>query len=1674
MHTIFIFVLMIIYIYIIIKTMNEIDTKRLHMACQGKDNRKGGYNVPDLKLFCKNIYTSVNCTKMNREELLKILCKKSQNLDEKNSKNPKKTSPKIDIKVNPKKTNPTDENDAKKMRMACQGKDSRKGGYNVPDLKLLCKTMHPSVNCTKMNREELLKILCKKSQNVSKTKIKSSTKPTEIKASPKPTEIKSSPKPEIKSSPKPTEIKSSPKKPSPKPTDGKRKSEDPDMTSLEKHITSTKNYLIPLSSLMCANINIDHSPKCSNFGETIARSVIRVASERIFTEPEQSIMELPVNSIDSYRRRGERGQSVGKFGMGFFSILHWLIDEPKRALVIRSVYQVGDMKEGYIVQIKHGKSGFMVNFSDFYITDRPSGTEITVLYHGRKFSPSTFLKMENYIQNLKYVPDVKIIIAKHHSLKRGEDKTEVPPTIQIIGNKTSTDQIIIKFSDDGLSVIDYAEGLPFITLMRSLLVPSSSTKTIQQSMASFTNYIDNTRIDSGFIVSQLIITVNDIIVHKTKTKTRYAGEKYDYIMTLPPNTLLPVSRDDIIITEDSIESTLVESRLWKLIEESIEKYNDVVVILDLIDTYVKNTNQPEMNKMHTRLIDRVNQLSDEIIYLPTLPTVFLILSDRLKKMKIKVSTHPRPDLYKLENQLKNIFKTELRSDIFQMVSVLVLPGIGENFTNGGLTSIMFVDALYTEKNPKWVESIIATSPVDIYLKNTRQIDHVAKIDKIVEDTIYMMYQLHQTGKLSDSKDHWDNASQLQLAKNAIKTLVNAQSGIFGNFDSNVGVNHIKSYYLNHIALLDLPDFVELTNYLTRQISTIKLDFVYGMKPVVALRELPLESIRIPSHPKYPVLTGTSFPKKVMEEASYFGELFIKEHQETIYALYKKLIMYTISLFPLSPLGCCYYIGTLQGILPHHILRFELDLYRLPPSYITKLANQSIDETELICVFYIINALLNSGIYFEKIHTSFIFNEIRSRSTPSQLYNMMKNCFTHNIGRTDILDRIVIPVIESCIVYTRINNSTIKPIGYNTSSENKLYKFTAKLLIDYVFNYSVGNEWLDEIVDFSEKRKLSDPNKLQIIEIAVNEGTTKEYMKAVMTELVQNSVDIIRQSDNKDSKISIRIGSEFISVSDTIGIEYNNKAAFLALMIPFFSTKSTKDPNVVGEMGTGFFNVYRRPWCKKVIIISRRDGHLTYIKATPIVDKTDRVIDIKYTLQQSRTTQPNGTDVSVMLSNKIMDRLVHELASATEFAGTTLGLIDIPIEVNSQSINVKKILIYSSEMGSAYITTTPSVESYVLTNGIPFLPLHMFVKQFMVPECFANLLASRLVINFNKNVYIPVQSRTNIILIPPHTNSGMGQFLSDAMYSALCKLYSLEELSNPGNLITHSYSRAHISQLGLPETRDTLREAVCRFAAPLSNYTPFNSEILPTFEGIEFKDCRSLSQFINVIIRLKQKAQYNIPLHSIDESLMLSAIRKWFSNKDDKITPPDIIVVDDKKGTPSTKGTKETKTKETKTNGIDENPIVSATPAKLLSKFASAYWEICRKLVQNLRKDPPQVFYGPDLQYAGVYYIGDHRIVLKSHSEPVENNFETFIKSKSVEIITTNPVLNGLISTRLPTTVLIHELYHAIRGDGHMGSHHPHHTLKLIDGTSITGSFDEVAVGLYSKAIENGLFNLLFM
>lgn len=82
------------------------------------------------------------------------------------------------------------------------------------------------------------------------------------------------------------------------------------------------NKSIAIDSLVCANINnltieqfFNEGIGCTNIGAKISGNLIRVATQRIYSDPYRSFIEPVVNSIDAYNEIHGNPSTTGKFGM---------------------------------------------------------------------------------------------------------------------------------------------------------------------------------------------------------------------------------------------------------------------------------------------------------------------------------------------------------------------------------------------------------------------------------------------------------------------------------------------------------------------------------------------------------------------------------------------------------------------------------------------------------------------------------------------------------------------------------------------------------------------------------------------------------------------------------------------------------------------------------------------------------------------------------------------------------------------------------------------------------------------------------------------------------------------------------------------------------------------------------------------------------------------------------------------------------------------------------------------------------------------------------------------------------------------------------------------------------------------------------------------------------------
>ena len=288
----------------------------------------------------------------------------------------------------------------------------------------------------------------------------------------------------------------------------------PDIKLIDKtcvELSRFNDYKIYLHSLVCSQLSETTSGKsqdsywtnilgtlteesdkscpsiCTEIGCKIAKSLIKIAALRIFADPEQSIMEIPVNSIDSYVPESR----VGKFGMGFFSFLYWLIDHPLRVLYIYSWSKnKNEAICGYRATVRDsGTEGLTLSIKILETCVTQTGTLMYIDCKKDKFDPVTKSKFYNQMRRLKNISSVKIYCTELSEI--GESKSDSHVFEAVGKNKylnplmnhttNAINSVYVCIGSTRIFVEDYAQGIPIEVLLGSLFVPSISTKTIKAS-----------------------------------------------------------------------------------------------------------------------------------------------------------------------------------------------------------------------------------------------------------------------------------------------------------------------------------------------------------------------------------------------------------------------------------------------------------------------------------------------------------------------------------------------------------------------------------------------------------------------------------------------------------------------------------------------------------------------------------------------------------------------------------------------------------------------------------------------------------------------------------------------------------------------------------------------------------------------------------------------------------------------------------------------------------------------------------------------------------------------------------------------------------------------------------------------------------------------------------------
>lgn len=1456
----------------------------------------------------------------------------------------------------------------------------------------------------------------------------------------------------------------------------------------------------------------DKSP-CTHFASKIANSLVRIASTRIFADPEQSINELLVNSIDSYYPE----KKTGKFGMGFFSFLYWLVDHPDRELVISSFYKnsgntsLKDIRSNLDVSKSFSQDDHFTTYTVFIreINGRlafkldintksqikDTGTFITLRSRENKFI-FTKNEVENFktqISKLKYVQNINF------------QSTSCEPIFGYNSGRFTLDQvkkisqdvqIELEVYDSQITVQDFANGIPLNVLLSSLFIPSVSTKTIKESLTRKSEYVNITGINfanrSVINSTMFKILVGEIVVYQgTQCFMPYHNYNYEAILSLPSYTRLPVARDDIILDSQEIIDLFQDNIVLlfdKFFQTCIERnfICDFIFLQKSLGDYIRFT-FGDNNKMATTMgLSRVyKKYAHVLINLEMIP-----LANIFKEPNFAISQEYNISL--VEKELIAKHSKQIVKPIWQGKNVMFVESPKEspfNVTDLGFASLLFVDTDYKKKlGSNWIDGI-TMSFVNYKLEKI-----TASSTEIVFQGIDANFYNHDT------------------------LLTNLTSKIFATrYFHDIDTSNIVDllFVLNKIKLWIPEYFTELCYGIFAKLNKFKGNSTYGGSKYKCVFILPQDD-NLALHfskNKYPLTKKKYVNEKILSYSKlkpYFTPkmcraiidcslLYIKHSEETQVT---HLLICSGILNPLSHL-----LTAVDANIDYWLI------------YIKTIVELATDINQICILIFLCSATIKDNATLM----------LKDKRTPTKLGNIMrarelgiKICPTDQESITLYVKYMLLKIKEAKIskstmdyfymFMSMIENVCFHDLSYNSGSFailqiqsnqiiNTMIHSTDDILgVDSLFNKTKQGIKEAPIIKFKMSRFIdniisgkystfldasknsvkgmtdqSTKTNSQILEIAINEGTTKPFIDAMILELVQNSVDALRTNPNSTQKIDLTIvkseNNIYFVIKDYIGMNLDN---LLHLSVPFLSSK-TSSPLTTGEMGTGFFNCYRES--SYIRIFTKKEGQLVYIQDKPVRNSASsnpfRVTDIvrELRIMPSISSESDYTEISVGIPFTSKGDYIEKLSRCIYNIQNIISLIGAPIFYNEDKIQLPRIHLANLEHMDVYAlnervfypkSSEPSdyksakkvetrkeyIESYVLTKGIPFSSLTKF-------EQCGDFSQDGTLIDIKHSGYIPFQARTSIRM---NEESSKG-FLQAVIIGSFYKCITTENIYKN---FTHFQSKSAIDQLMLNDetmyrgnvSRDNQKQLIGNTDLSfISEHGPQTNIVRIINEFIRSKP-KSIASLSTIYKKIGFKMDSNIIHIMIDRF-----IRAWLGNKSFK----EIKFETDKDTTKTFK-------KATKTMTVEEF-IESYNP--LFESWISVYHKIGKQLnIKGFNRALPTITLEQATMYEGVYSPSTNSIGINIDSASFDPKELHDIVKIIISNASTNAKVNSLerinmwgkwFAYGMPAAVLPHEFEHFRRHTEHSGSSHDSWNEPIIpnDTNYIDRGFDACAILVYN-------------
>ena len=1492
--------------------------------------------------------------------------------------------------------------------------------------------------------------------------------------------------------------------------------------------------------------------QCTRYGSKIAKSLIRVASTRIFADPEQSIMELPVNSVDSYNP----GSQVGKFGMGFFSILYWLVGHPHRSLDIRSYYKYKDNHLMFYCVVKECNNQLefrLVYNRETNVTQ--TGTIVTLNCPPEDpLSPHNVEEFINQLKRLSYITNALIAY-------RTKD---TPQFVQLNkGSDIHSDKkIYVHVAADKLEIEDYAEGMSLKVLLRKLFVPSVSTKTIQgaslvqeqkREEASVTILKESTQ-------NLFVILVRSVAVVYISVPVIFEP-LFEVIIDLPGNTRVPVSRDDVLLND--VTKMLLTNELNNLVAQCLERRN-ILVLQQALKAYLVYTTLSENKAFFGNYLNAI-QVPQEYYLVDHTHFDLLSIFDVGPEKRFVVSE--RTEVAKLEAYLTA--NVPFLSNVFWRKKVVILPFVSNTATNAGLTSFVFIDKVFSE-TPNYAVNLAISNPDDkLYVMGAEEFV-ATEVDSVYTTYIHDAYR--------------KCFPEQRVPENVMNFLCQATCKLIAFFEKYEPLpvrkterQDVQCYYIEErrdnqkfsITEVVIPNLIKCILadiiFLTALDSTLSLHqewymflqrYLIDVKPHYGHRNKRSDFLKLFGLPFGSDYDPESEVKNIYikngEEIELNKQIYemrttpTKQRLEYITSIYPQLLELSLTwtefLFSLAPLfiynleryilitetflNPCTVVENAHFFLEQSFpyrnvledskppdrsdLRFIFQQYlfqnrKTAASYFKAyFLVHCVKKEPLTCFsFYVIVVLLSFDLFYPTI-TKFIesfflqkMNEERDEIC-KQTYLFIDRYCKINIPMLRLVceESIVHAGHQVFIDFQHSHNFLVKEqyekftvfsklhaalllyletladltsklqvyVPFQLADNQAVYTFTLNQFVSFVLVYEPKPEPLpdsafQQVQTFAQENR--QPLELQTTEIAINEGSTKTFVEAVLTETIQNSIDAISAAPAgtiQEIRVYLKESPEYLvyQITDFVGIPFDG---IMSLLVPFLSSKLPSE-SITGEMGSGFFNVYRES--AEVFVNTSFNNITTFIHGIPQRNlETQRVTNVNLQVQRYEKESPNKTDVVVVMKKT---NTIENTVLMSKFLNYIYKVFSlVPMEelfFNDSPVKTSTLKLCENELFQSRFITDASIQSYLFTKNVPFLPLEDFVKYTdLLPSVFYTALTRHLVVNVKHGVYTPVQTRARIQM-SNENKQHMQKFLLESLYfGALKKITSGLYDSHSklyDELLPNFTNTSSLNQLVPHVERLDDVQSVPNFSYFMLHYKPGPEN--PTFASL-IQSSFGIMQNTKFEDLTKRQEELLSSLSSLPEQTQ--ALMKWLQSKNLNAIAEEDFEEDD--------------------DVSEGDQVLLQKVEQFFQKFVSAYWDLGKLVgVIQLKKQAPKVFCKKlktgDL--GGFYQLEYHTITINADLL-LSHKTSLFVFLNLLKTLTPLTIQSKLeqnfIYKRylkpLPASILLHEVEHAIRNEGcNEGTHDSKWVQIPPDTPKRNLSFEDGLVQRALYIIRKGLWN----